>query len=384
MVRDRELPHIPDQSNLSNGIAMTNKVDRQSAVEGAQNWARTLAPYRKPHIARSITEIAITFVPFVVLWVLAWAALSVSYWLSLAIAVPTAAFLVRLFMIQHDCGHGAFFTHRAANDWVGRVIGVLTLTPYDFWRRTHAIHHATAGNLEHRGMGDIETMTADEYLALPRWRRLAYRLYRHPIVLFGLGPAYLFLLQQRLPWGLMRNGLLPWLSTMGTNAAIAAVVALFMWLVGVGPFLLVHGPVTLMAASLGVWLFYVQHQFEDTRWDRDRDWNFSTSALHGSSYYVLPGFLHWLTANIGVHHVHHLCSRIPYYRLQRVLKDHPELARIGRLTLLDSFKTVDLALWDESRRQLISFKALRKRLAAPADRPLAVKDISAPELRTAE
>ena len=363
---------------------MTNELDRQSAAEGARNWAKLLAPYRKPQVARSITEIIITFVPFVVLWILTWVALGVGYWLSLALAVPTAGFLVRLFMIQHDCGHGAFFKNRAANDWVGRVLGVLTLTPYDFWRRTHATHHATAGNLEHRGMGDIETMTAEEYLALPRLRRLAYRLYRHPVVLFGVGPAYLFLVQQRLPLGLMRSGLQPWLSTMGTNAAIAAFVALSMWLVGVGPFLLVHGPIILMAASLGVWLFYVQHQFEETRWERDQDWNFSTSALHGSSYYVLPGFLHWLTANIGVHHVHHLCSRIPYYRLQRVLKDHPELTRIGRLTLLDSFKTVNLALWDESRRQLISFKALRRRLAAPAPSSQAAVQVAALEPGTVE
>jgi omega-6 fatty acid desaturase (delta-12 desaturase) len=363
---------------------MTNEPDRQLAAEDAASWVKRLAPYRKPQVARSVVEIVITLVPFVVLWILSWAALGVSYWLSLAIAVPTAGFLVRLFMIQHDCGHGAFFKHRAANDWVGRVLGVLTLTPYDFWRRTHAAHHATAGNLEHRGMGDIETMTTEEYLALPRLRRLIYRVYRHPVVLFGLAPAYLFLLQQRVPLGLMRSGLLPWLSTMGTNAAIAALVALFMWLVGVGPFLLVHGPITLMAASLGVWLFYVQHQFEETRWERERDWSFATSALHGSSYYVLPGFLHWLTANIGVHHVHHLCSRIPFYRLQRVLKDNPELTQIGRLTLLDSFKTVNLALWDENHRQLISFKALRERMPARAARSQGAAEIPALEPRTAE
>ena len=240
--------------------------------------------------------------------------------------MPAAGFLVRLFMIQHDCGHGAFFRHRLANDWIGRALGVLTLTPYDFWRRTHAIHHATSGNLERRGIGDIDTLTVREYLALPRWGRLIYRLYRHPAVMFGVGPAYLFILRHRLPFGLMRGGWQPWLSTMATNLAIAIIVAALMWLIGVGPFLLVHLPIMLLAAAMGVWLFYVQHQFEHTVWADNENWNLHEAALHGSSYYVLPGILRWFTANIGIHHVHHLCSRIPYYRLPRVLRDHPELA----------------------------------------------------------
>jgi fatty acid desaturase len=182
------------------------------------------------------------------------------------IAVPAAGLLVRLFMIQHDCGHSAFFHHRLTNDWVGRVIGVLTLTPYDFWRRTHAIHHATSGNLDRRGIGDVDTLTAHEYLALSRWQRLGYRIYRHPIIMFGLGPAYLFIVQHRLPVGLMRAGWQPWLSAMATNVAIAALIATMIWLVGVVPFVLVHLPIMLLAASIGVWLFYVQHQFEDTAW----------------------------------------------------------------------------------------------------------------------
>src|SRR6202030_1651267 len=192
---------------------------------------------------------------------------------------------------------------------------VLSLPPYDFWRRTHAIHHSTSGNLDRRGIGDIDTLTVHEYLALCRWRRLCYRVYRHPIIMFGLGPAFLFIVQHRVPFGLMRAGCQPWLSAMVTNVAIAVLVAAMIWLVGVVPFLLVHLPIMLLAASVGVWLFYVQHQFEHTYWTHNEDWNLQDAALRGSSYYDLPGVLRWFTANIGVHHVHHLCSRIPFYRL---------------------------------------------------------------------
>jgi omega-6 fatty acid desaturase (delta-12 desaturase) len=282
-----------------------------------------------------------------------------SYLLSLAIAVPAAGFLVRLFMIQHDCGHGSFFRQRLANDWVGRAISVLTLTPYDYWRRSHAVHHASSGNLERRGVGDISTLTVGEYLALPRWRRIAYRLYRHPLVMFGLGPAYLFLVQHRYPAGEALRNWRSWLSPMATNAAIALAMVAAMWLVGMRPFLLVHLPIILLASSIGVWLFYVQHQFEDTFWARASTWTMPEAALHGSSHYDLPLIMRWFTANIGVHHVHHLCSRIPYYRLARVLHDHPELKDVGRVTLLQSIGCVRLVLWDEARRRMISFRQLR-------------------------
>jgi omega-6 fatty acid desaturase (delta-12 desaturase) len=318
-----------------------------------------LAGYREPHHGRSVFEILITIVPLVLLWLSMWFALKLGYGLYLLLAVPAAGFLVRLFMIQHDCGHGAFFRHRLANDWVGRVIGVLTLTPYDFWRRTHAVHHATSGNLDRRGMGDIDTLTVGEYLSLSRWGRLRYRVYRHPLVMFGLGPAYLFFLQHRLPVGLMRAGWQPWLSAMATNLSIALVAAVTIWAIGFGPFLLVQLPVMLISASLGVWLFYVQHQFEDTFWAADRGWNLHDAALRGSSHYDLPIVLRWFTANIGVHHVHHLCSRIPFYRLPRALRRHPELANIGRLTLVQSILCVRLVLWDEAARRLISFRELR-------------------------
>jgi omega-6 fatty acid desaturase (delta-12 desaturase) len=271
-----------------------------------RRWAQALARYREPNHVRSIVEIAITTAPLAALWTLAWAAIHFEYWwIALLLAVPAAGFLVRLFMIQHDCGHGSFFRQRAANDWVGRVIGVLTLTPYDFWRRTHAIHHSTSGNLDRRGIGDVDTLTVHEYLALSRWRRLGYRVYRHPIIMFGLGPAYLFIVQHRLPVGLMRAGWQPWLSAMATNVAIATLVITMIWLVGVVPFVLVHLPMVLLAASIGVWLFYVQHQFEDTTWDRDGVWSLHEAALHGSSHYDLPSVMCWFTANIGVHHIHH-------------------------------------------------------------------------------
>jgi omega-6 fatty acid desaturase (delta-12 desaturase) len=328
---------------------------------------RIVAGYRGPHHGRSLFELAITIGPLILLWFAMWELLSISYWLCLPLAVPAAGFLVRLFMIHHDCGHGAFFRGRRLNDWVGRAIGVLTLTPYDFWRRTHNVHHASSGNLDRRGIGDITTLTVREYLAMSRWQRIRYRLYRHPLVMFGVGPAYLFILQHRVPFGLMREPA-SWLSTMVTNAAIALVVAGMMWLVGVGPFLLVHLPIILLGASIGVWLFYVQHQFEDTVWAENADWRLPHAALHGSSHYDLPQVLRWFTANIGVHHVHHLCSRIPYYRLPQVLRDHPQLREIGRLTLIESIRCVRFALWDELRNRLISFRDLRRMRRRQADR----------------
>ena len=319
-----------------------------------------LSRYRDPNIIWSLTEIAVTLGPFVALWASMWALMQVSYWLSLALALPAAGFLVRLFMIQHDCGHGSFFRTRAMNDWVGRLSGVLTFTPYDYWKRTHATHHATTGNLERRGMGDIDTLTVKEYVALSPVRRLAYRAYRHPLVLFAAGPAFLFLLQHRIPVGLMRGaGWKPWISTMSTNVGIAMIVALLMWAIGPAAFVMIHGPILVLAATIGVWLFFVQHQFEDAVWAHEGHWSLPQAALNGSTYYDLPVVLRWFSANIGVHHVHHLASRIPFYRLREVLRDFPELASVGRLTLLQSFRCVNYALWDEEAQRLISFRTLR-------------------------
>jgi omega-6 fatty acid desaturase (delta-12 desaturase) len=331
----------------------------------ARALARRLSGRHKPSVARSFVEIAITAAPlFVIAW-LAWMALHHHVWWGLLLIAPAAAFLVRLFMIQHDCSHGSFFPWKSANDWVGRAIGILTLTPYDYWRHSHAVHHATAGHLDRRTLGGIDTLTVDEYLALPRLKRLAYRLYRHPLIMFGIGPAYMFLLQHRVPVGMMSQGWRPWLSVLATNLGIAALAVGMTMIFGILPFLLIYLPVTILAASAGVWLFFVQHQFEETYWARSEAWDFHDAALRGSSHYELPGLLRWFTANIGIHHVHHLNSRIPYYRLPQVLRDEPQLRGAPRLTLLGSIRCAGLTLWDESSRRLISFREMR-RMAQPA------------------
>jgi acyl-lipid omega-6 desaturase (Delta-12 desaturase) len=323
-------------------------------------WRKLLTAYHTPNLKRSVLEILVTAAPLALLWLFAWIAVANGlWWLGLLLAAPAAVFLVRLFMIQHDCSHRAFFSSAAANDWTGRIIGVLTFTPYDCWRRTHAIHHGTSGNLDRRGIGEVVTLTVEEYRALPLLKRIGYRLYRNPLVLFGLGPAFLFLLQHRLPMGLMREGWRPWISALATNAAIAAFVVLAIMLGGWTGLLLVHLPTVLLAATIGVWLFYVQHQFEQTYWARQGEWDMTEAALRGSSYYDLPQPLRWLTANIGVHHVHHASSRIPFYRLSRVLKDYPELRETSRIGFVESLRTVCLTLWDEQQKRLVSFRAAK-------------------------
>jgi omega-6 fatty acid desaturase (delta-12 desaturase) len=290
--------------------------------DNAGAWLKTLAKYRQPRLGRSAFELFVTLVPFAIFWAAACFSLTNGFWPGLIAILPASAFLLRLFMIQHDCGHGSFFARRGLDDWTGRVLGILTLTPYDYWRRAHAAHHATAGNLDQRGVGDITTLTIAEYRALSPMKRLGYRLYRHPLVMFGIGPAWLFLFKQRLPFGIMNSGALPWISTMATNLAIVTLAGVMVWAVGLGTFLLIHLPVVLLAGAAGVWLFYVQHQFEET---------------------------HWSAGD-------HLSSRIPYYRLPEVLRDHPQLAGIGRITLWDSLKCVRLVLWDDRRRRLVSFR----------------------------
>ncbi len=336
-----------------------------ASVRSAKEWVLELSKYRSPSTGRSIFELAATLLPFVLLWVLAWAALPISYWLSFGIAALNGLFLVRIFIIQHDCGHASYFNNRAVQDWVGRCLGVLTLTPYHVWRRTHAIHHASHGNLDLRGIGDVTTLTVEEYRARGWFGRLMYRLYRHPLVLFVLGPSYLFILQNRLPLGLMTQGWRYWVSAMGTNAAIAMVVTLIIWLGGLMPLLLIYLPTSVIAATVGVWLFYVQHQFEETHWAKTPDWQLHEAALEGSSHYVLPQPLRWLSGNIGIHHVHHLYSRIPFYRLPEVLRDHAELAEAQRLTIMQSLKSARLHLWDEEGSRLISFREFR-RMMQPA------------------
>lgn len=338
---------------------LMNMISPEAVANSKRAWLKILARYKKPDRRRSAVELAITLVPFATLWALSSIAYAHGHWWGLILILPAAGFLVRIFMIQHDCGHGSFFANRTADDWIGRGLGILTLTPYDCWRRAHATHHASAGNLDERGTGDIKTLTVAEYRQMS-WRgRLAYRLYRHPLVMFGLGPIWLFIFEQRLPVGMMRGGLTPWVSSMATNVAIAVAAAALVWFVGFEAFLVVHLPIVVLAGSAGIWLFYVQHQFEETEWAKDSEWEFQHAALHGSSYYDLPPVLNWFTGNIGVHHVHHLSAKVPCYRLQEVLRDYPELREIGRVTLLDSLRCVKLALWDESRSKLVSFREAR-------------------------
>jgi omega-6 fatty acid desaturase (delta-12 desaturase) len=301
-------------------------------------------------------EIVVTAGPFAGLWAGAWLATSVSYWLAMAISLVAAFFLVRLFMIQHDCGHGALFTRRSVNDWVGRLIGVLTLTPYDCWRRDHNHHHAGAGNLERRGVGDVTTLTVNEYKSLAPRAKFKYRLYRHPLVLLGIGPVFLFVVQHRVPGKAERHSPFAWVTTMATNVATVGIMGVVMAAVGLLPFLAVQIPLTIFSATIGVWLFYVQHQFEATYWAHPPEWTAQAAALHGSSYLLLPQPLNWLTANIGLHHIHHLSSAIPFYRLPKVLKDWPELREARCLTIAESVRSFRLALWDESSQRLVSFK----------------------------
>ncbi len=328
------------------------------------DWTRVLARYREPNLLRSLFELAVTLTPFVAIWALAWWMLSISTLLAVALALLNAAFLVRAFMIQHDCGHGAFFKNRALADWVGRGLGVLTLTPYDVWRRSHAIHHASTGNLDRRGTGDIPTLTVQEYRDRTRFGRLRYRLVRHPLFLFGVAPFYVFALQNRLPFGLMHAGWRIWVSALATDAAIAAFLATLVWFGGWQVLVFVFLPTMFLAASIGMWLFFVQHQFEHASWEHEDDWNVQAAALNGSSHYALPGVLRWFTANIGVHHVHHLASRIPFYRLSEVMRDHEVLAQSQRLTLRDSLHCARLHLWDENSRRLLSFAEARALLPA--------------------
>jgi len=321
----------------------------------ARDWVRILAKYRDPSHSRSILEIALSAVPFLAIWAAALWAMSISYWLSFGLAAANGLFLVRLFIIQHDCGHSAFFRNRRAADWVGRVLGGFTLTAYDVWKRSHLLHHNGSGNLDKRSLGgDVHTMTVREYRALSPFRRLQYRTYRYPFVLFGLGPSFIFYISNRIPFGSFRS-LKYWVSAMGTNLGIAIILVVLVFCAGWAPLFLIFLPTTLVGATAGIWLFYVQHQFEDAQWDDDDGWDMHDAALHGSSHYVLPKPLQWLTGNIGIHHVHHLYSRIPFYRLTEVLRDHPDLANAQKLTVRQSLACVKLQLWDEQDRKLLSY-----------------------------
>lgn len=346
-----------------------SSMDTQAANAPAATrpWREIIAEHARPDTRRSIIQLLNTALPFIAVTAALIYGVHREFWAAFLLVIPAAALLVRLFMIQHDCGHGSFFRARWANNLVGRTLGVVTLTPYAFWRRRHAVHHATSGNLDRRGTGDITTLTVREYLALPRWRRLIYRLYRHPLVLFGIGPTFLFLIRHRIPTGNpFRGEARTWVSILGTNLGIAAIVLPIMLVVGVGPFVVAYLPVFLAAASIGVWLFYVQHQFEDVYWAPAKSWRFQDAALDGCSFYDLPRILHWVTANIGFHHIHHLSSKIPNYRLRDCFEQNPEFRAVKSLTLGKSLSCARLAVWCEEQRQLISFRQLRQRAMAPA------------------
>lgn len=325
-----------------------------AAIEPKQ-LMRDLQAFRDPRPARSWWELAVTLFPFFALFAGIAMAVDAGWYLALAATPLAGLFLLRIFIVQHDCGHGAFLRSRASNDWIGRALAVFTLTPYDCWRRSHALHHAATGNLEARGFGDVDTLTVREYRESSAWGRFLYRLYRHPVVLLGIGPAYLFLLRHRLPIGLMKAGWIYWVSALATNLGTLLVLALPVYLWGFGVTALVFFPTLLTAASMGVWLFYVQHQFPEAHWDRAEDWQFHEAALRGSSYLDLPPVLGWFTGYIGIHHVHHLASRIPFYRLPEVLREYPRLGDLNRFTMRSAWSTLRLALWDESQRRLVSF-----------------------------
>jgi acyl-lipid omega-6 desaturase (Delta-12 desaturase) len=324
------------------------------------------APYQGPELRRSVIQLMGTAAAFILFWIAAFLALEVSFLLTLALTVPTAGFLVRLFMIQHDCGHGSYFRSRRARDWVGFCIGVLTLTPYQYWRRTHAYHHAHSGDLDLRGFGDVDTLTVEEYLARSRRGRLAYRVYRHPLAILLIGPVVHFVIQHRYPWKVPRDWKQAWASIWWTNMCLAGILVAAALTVGLIPFLMVQIPVTLISGSTGILLFYVQHQFEETYWDRKPDWDFFEAAVYGSSHLVLPRPLGWLTANIGIHHVHHLSAGIPNYRLQECLEANPPLQEATRITLKDTARLFRLTLWDEEVGRMIGFRDLGSRGAAEA------------------
>jgi omega-6 fatty acid desaturase (delta-12 desaturase) len=299
-----------------------------------------------------------TFVPYVGLWVLMVYTVKtgMSYWITLALAVVAAAFLVRIFIFFHDAGHGSFFGSSRANAVLGYISGILAFTPYHSWRRAHALHHATAGNLDRRGAGDVWTMTVEEYRAAPLRTRMAYRIYRNPLVMLGLGPVSSFLITQRF-FG-KRDKRRERTSVLVTNLAILFIIVLASLTIGFGTYAAIQLPVILIAGAAGIWLFYVQHQYEGVYWARDDEWNATRAALEGSSYYKLPKVLQWLTGNIGLHHIHHLRPRIPNYNLQRCFDEVPAMQAVQPLTIRQSLKCLRMNLWDEKGQKLVSFRSL--------------------------
>jgi omega-6 fatty acid desaturase (delta-12 desaturase) len=317
-----------------------------------------VAEYQKPSGRRAAWQLTNTLGPYVVLWYLMYLSLQVSWWLTLPLAVLAGGLLVRVFIIFHDCGHGSFFRSRRANDIVGTITGVLTFTPYYQWRWEHAIHHASAGDLDRRGIGDIWTMTVREYLEASRWKRFAYKLSRNPIVLFGVAPLFLFVVMQRFPnrdADRRERHSVYWM-----NLALAGMIAGMSWVFGFWDYLALQLTIMTVAGAGGVWMFYVQHQFEDVYWASGENWDYTAAALQGSSFYKLPKILQWFSGNIGFHHIHHLSPRIPNYNLERCHQASPLFQSVKPLTFFSSLRSVTLHLWDEQRRKLVSFRQMRR------------------------
>ena len=321
-----------------------------------QQFAGHCANFTGADVRRAVVQILNTGVPFALLVAVMLTGVHFGYWPLLLLSIPAGGLLVRLFIIQHDCGHGSFLPSKTVNDVLGVIISVLTLAPYAFWRRAHAYHHASSGHLGKRGIGDINTLTVAEYERLSPLRKLQYRVYRHPLFLFGFGVPFYFTVLQRLPFWQPYAAREIWRSVLGLNAMMVAFYGTLIWLIGAKTVLIVAVPVVFIASAVGGWLFFVQHQFEETHWTKPPEWDFQVAAFMGSSYYVLPKWLQWLTGNIGLHHIHHLCSLIPNYKLQACLDANPELKSVNRITLLESFKCANLALWCETRRRMVTFR----------------------------
>jgi len=350
-------PRSPSPAQPTTG-ASHNVNGPTGAARGRQAWREPLTAYAQPHVGRAVLDILSSLVPQVALCALMYACLDVSYLLVLALAVPTAGFSVRTFIVFHDCGHGSFLPTKRANTWVGTIAGLLVYMPYLWWRHDHAVHHATAGDLDRRGVGDVQTLTVAEYEALPRSQRVRYRLFRNPVVMFGLGPIATLLLTPRVARRSSRPRIRR--SVNGTNLALAVLIGLICWAAGWQAFLLVQVPVFMIGGSVGIWLFYVQHQFEDTYWQSADAWSYADAALQGSSHLKLPKLLQFFTGNIGVHHVHHLNARIPNYNLQRAHDENPIFHDVPTLSIRDGLRAVRLKLWDEEGRRLLTFGQARR------------------------
>jgi omega-6 fatty acid desaturase (delta-12 desaturase) len=338
------------------GVASTGKPSDDSRSDER----RALLAYAQPHLGRSLTQLMTSLVPYLALLVLMYRMISVSPAVVLLLAIPAAGFLVRTFIVFHDCTHGSFLPSKRANAWLGAFLGLIVLVPHRRWRHDHAVHHATAGDLDRRGVGDIPTLTLAEYAARSPRGRFAYRLFRHPLIMFGIGPIFAMMIGPRITSRSQRPRLRH--SVLGTNLALALVMGGLCWLIGWKDFLVMWAPSSLLAGSIGIWLFYVQHQFEDAYWKQSSDWSYVDAALHGSSYLKLPKLLQFFSGNIGLHHVHHLNAKIPNYNLQRAHDENPMFQQVPVLTLRDGMRAVRLKLWDESRGTLITFDQARPRL----------------------